>query len=265
MKDRILSTVGLWLGIILTLVIFKNFGGLILLAAVTALAQYELYNLLEVGGKARPLKVLGLVLGVCVILASYFLPVSGAMEAPAIALMILSLSLLSAPKIGQTFMPTLFGLAFLPFLMQFYGLMLAEWGSLILPVWVIAVAKFSDVGGLLVGKKFGKNKLAPSISPGKTVEGAIGGVLASALVGIILSIAFKSMIPFDMPIFKTIFIGAAIGAVAIISDLLESQLKRWAGVKDSGAVIPGIGGAFDLIDSLVLCGPLAFLLFKYVY
>lgn len=265
MKARILSTVGLWGAIIAILLLFKGFGGVLLLAAAATLAQLELYGLLEVGGKARPMKILGSVLGVGVILATYFLPVSGAMEAPALAIIILSLTLLHAPKIGQTFMPTLFGLVYLPFLLQFYGLILAEWGSLFLPVWVIAVAKFSDVGGLLVGKQFGKNKLAPAISPGKTVEGAAGGVLASALVGVILALVFKSVAPFDMPIIKTIFVGAILGCVAIISDLLESQLKRWAGVKDSGNVIPGIGGAFDLMDSLVLAGPVAFMLFKYVY
>jgi len=264
-KARIISTVGLWGAIIAVLVLFKDLGGIALLCTAAALAQLELYGLLEVGGKAKPMKLLGVVLGVGVIAGSYFLPSAGAMETPAIAIIILSLSLLGTPKLGQTFMPTLFGLVYIPFLLQFYGLMLAEWGSLFLPVWVIAVAKFSDVGGLLVGKKFGKHKLAPAISPGKTIEGAIGGVLASALVGVLLALAFKSLTPLEMPLIKTAFIGAILGAIAIVSDLLESQLKRWAGVKDSGAIIPGIGGAFDLCDSLVLTAPVAFMLFKYVY
>lgn len=265
MKARILSTVGLWGTIIAVIWIFKDLGGIALLAVAAALAQLELYGLLEVGGKAKPMKLLGVILGAGVIFGSYFLPSAGAMETPALAILILSLSLLSTPKIGQTFMPTLFGLVYIPFLLQFYGLILAEWGSLFLPIWVIAVAKFSDVGGLLVGKQFGKHKLAPTISPGKTVEGAIGGVLASALVGVLLVLAFKNMTPLDMPLVKTALIGAILGAVAIVSDLIESQLKRWACVKDSGAIIPGIGGAFDLCDSLVLTAPVAFMLFKYVY
>lgn len=265
MKARILSTLGLWGAIIAVIVIFKDLGGVILLAAFAVLAQLELYGLLEIGGKAKPMKLLGGVLGAGVILGGYFLPVDGAMEMPAVALVILSLTLLQKPKIGETFMPTLFGLAYIPFLMQFYGLMLSEYSSIFLPVWVIAVAKFSDVGGLLIGKKFGKTKLAPKISPGKTIEGAAGGVVASALVGIILVITLKQFTPMEMPLLKTLFIGAILGAVAIVSDLLESQLKRWAGVKDSGAIIPGIGGAFDLVDSLVLTAPVAFLLFKYVY
>ncbi|GHC10654.1 phosphatidate cytidylyltransferase [Cerasicoccus arenae] len=265
MKARILSTVGLWGAIIAVILIFKNFGGVVLLTAITILAQLELYAMLEAGGKARPMKILGVVLGAGVMMGSYFLPVSGAMEVPAIALIILSLTLLQKPKIGECFMPTMFGLVYLPFLLQFYGLMLAEWGSIFLPIWVIAVAKFSDVGGLLVGKKFGKTKLAPSISPGKTIEGAAGGVLASALVGVILAVIFQKVCPIPMPIFKTAIVGGVIGCVAIVSDLLESQLKRWAGVKDSGSIIPGIGGAFDLIDSLVLTGPIALILFQYVF
>lgn len=265
MKARIVSTVALWVVIISVVAIFRHLGGIALLALATALAQLELYALMEVGGKARPMKLLGTVLGAGVILSAYFLPAGGAMEVPAIAVILLSLSLLNTARVGQRFLPTLFGLVYLPFLLQFYGLMLNEWGSLFLPIWVIAVAKFSDVGGLLVGMKFGQTKLAPAISPGKTVEGAAGGILSSAIVGVILALAFPQWDPLQMTVLKTAFAGALIGGVAIVSDLLESQLKRWAGVKDSGALVPGIGGVFDLIDSLVLCGPVAFLLFKYLY
>ncbi|MEO0795002.1 MAG: phosphatidate cytidylyltransferase [Verrucomicrobiota bacterium] len=265
MKARIISTLGLWGGIIAIVLIFGNFGGVALLATATALAQLEFYGLMEVGGKARPMKLLGVVLGVGVVFSSYFLPASSAMEVSIIALMILSLTVLGTSKIGQRILPTLFGLVYLPFLMQFYGLLLDYRESLFLPIWVIAVAKFSDVGGLLVGKQFGKTKLAPAISPGKTVEGAVGGILASSGVGVLLAIVLRDYSPIEMPILKTAFIGALLGAIAIVSDLIESQLKRWAGVKDSGSIIPGIGGAFDLVDSLVLCGPIAFLLFKYLY
>ncbi|MGE9296575.1 MAG: phosphatidate cytidylyltransferase [Puniceicoccales bacterium] len=265
MKQRIISTVALWAAIIAVVALFRSWGGIALLAAVTALAQIELYNMLEYGGKARPMKILGVTLGVGVILAPHFLPTTGAMEVPIIAVMILSLTLLKNNKVGQTFLPTLFPLVYLAFLLQFYGLILVQWGSLFLPIWVIAVAKFSDVGGLLVGKNFGRTKLAPEISPGKTIEGAAGGVLSSAIVGVVLALIFTKLTPFDMPIIKTAFAAAVIGVVAIVSDLIESQLKRWAALKDSGSIIPGIGGAFDLIDSMVLCGPVAFLLFKYLY
>jgi len=264
-KQRIITTIALWATIIAVVAIFRDLGGVILLVAITALSQLELYGILEHGGQAKPMKILGVTLGAAVILASYFLPVAGAMEAPIIAVMILAMTLLQNNKVGQVFLPTLFPLVFLAFTMQFYGLILDQWHSLFLPIWVIAVAKFSDVGGLLVGKAFGRTKLAPDISPAKTIEGAAGGVLSSAIVGLALALAFAHLAPFDMPVIKTAFAAAVIGVVAIVSDLIESQLKRWAGLKDSGSVIPGIGGAFDLIDSLVLAGPVAFLLFKYLY
>jgi len=264
-KQRIITTIALWAMVIGVVALFRDIGGLILLAAITALAQLELYRILEDGGQARPDKILGTTLGVGVMVSSYFLPTASAMEVPIIALMIVSITLLRNNKLAQTFLPTLFPLVYLPFFLQFYGLILDSWGSLFLPIWVIAVAKFSDMGALLAGKAIGRTKLAPSISPAKTVEGAAGGILTSAIIGVVLALAFAEFVPFEMPVLKTAFTAALIGVIAIISDLIESQIKRWAGLKDSGSIVPGIGGAFDLIDSLVLCGPAAFLLFKYLY
>jgi phosphatidate cytidylyltransferase len=133
-----------------------------------------------------------------------------------------------------------------------------------LAIWVIAVAKFTDVGGYLVGSMIGRHKLAPSISPGKTWEGVVGGLLLSALVAFLPVHFAQEYFPLWLTPLRAVCLAFPIGIAAIASDLSESAFKRRAGVKDSGRCIPGIGGALDLADSLLLAGPVAYYLFLLV-
>ena len=134
--------------------------------------------------------------------------------------------------------------------------------GIFLTIWIVAVAKSTDVGGFLVGMRIGKTPLSV-ISPKKTYEGAAGGILFAVIVGLLLLSLFKSLLPENFSWWLAIFIAILVAIASIASDLVESALKRQAGVKDSGDVIPGIGGFFDLSDSLILTAPLAYLLFKY--
>jgi phosphatidate cytidylyltransferase len=133
--------------------------------------------------------------------------------------------------------------------------------GLYLGLWTIAVAKFSDAGALLAGMAFGKRKMAPHISPAKTWEGAAGGILFGTAVGVTIVGLFKNFFPADLTLLYAALAAFPITIAAIFSDLLESSLKREAGVKDSGKTIPGIGGIFDLTDSLILTSPMAYYLF----
>lgn len=117
----------------------------------------------------------------------------------------------------------------------------------------------TDSGAYFSGWIFGKNKLAPNISPKKTVEGAIGGTLL-AVVGAII---FHSLFPLGDPILITLF--SFIGSIfAQIGDLFESAIKREYNVKDSGRILPGHGGILDRIDSLLFLIPMAYLFFMYI-
>jgi phosphatidate cytidylyltransferase len=107
-----------------------------------------------------------------------------------------------------------------------------------------------DTTAYFVGRAFGKHKLAPNISPGKTWEGAIGGLTAGMAAVIILSMALGV----EMGYGPLIIIGVLIGTIAQAGDLAESKLKRVTGVKESGAIIPGHGGILDRLDSVVLTG-----------
>ncbi len=112
-----------------------------------------------------------------------------------------------------------------------------------------------DTGAYAVGRLIGKHKLAPSISPGKTWEGAAGGLLAAigATIGLVALLG-----DITAAYWQAALLGAGIGVIGQIGDLAESKLKRVAHVKDSGILIPGHGGLLDRLDSLVLVFPLVY-------
>jgi phosphatidate cytidylyltransferase len=117
----------------------------------------------------------------------------------------------------------------------------------LLLVWV------ADIGAFFVGRRFGRIRLAPDVSPGKTWEGALGGVAVSALVAVAGAAWFRvPLLPF-LPLCL-----AAVG-FSIVGDLTESLLKRFAGMKDSGSMLPGHGGVMDRIDSLTGAAPVLLL------
>jgi phosphatidate cytidylyltransferase len=116
-------------------------------------------------------------------------------------------------------------------------------------LFAIACAMGSDTGGYFVGRFAGRTKLMPRVSPSKTVEGAVGGLLGAVLLAIG---AWLVLPPPGSTLEELVFLGLAIGVLAQAGDLVESLLKRAYGAKDSGWVIPGHGGVLDRIDSLVL-------------
>ncbi|MBN9425673.1 MAG: phosphatidate cytidylyltransferase [Burkholderiales bacterium] len=130
----------------------------------------------------------------------------------------------------------------------------------------MAIVWVADVAAYFVGRAFGRRKLAPSISPGKSWEGAIGGFIAVAVVG--LAVARLPALADTLParlVAQWGWIAAAVvliglAALSIVGDLHESLLKRQAGVKDSGKLLPGHGGVLDRVDALIPTMPAAVLL-----
>jgi len=123
-------------------------------------------------------------------------------------------------------------------------------------LWVLAtlmVVWVADSAAYFSGRRFGRHKLAPTISPGKTVEGLAGALIAVLLAGW----AAHAVAPYaTLPLLSWLLLLFAVSLISVIGDLHESQLKREAGVKDSGALLPGHGGVFDRVDSLLAAAPL---------
>lgn len=120
---------------------------------------------------------------------------------------------------------------------------------------LIATVKMSDTGQYFVGRRFGRLKLAPRISPGKTWEGVAGGALFAIVTA--WFVFWWSGEPAG--VFATIAYALALAAAGIVGDLAESMIKRDAGVKDSSTWMPGFGGVLDMLDSLLLAAPVAYL------
>jgi phosphatidate cytidylyltransferase len=121
------------------------------------------------------------------------------------------------------------------------------------PLWLlylVVVVKLSDTVAYFVGSRMGKNKLAPYISPKKTVEGAIGGVIGS----IIGSLGFHFFSPLPLGFWESILLGILLGILAELGDLSESLIKREVAIKDSNH-LPGLGGILDMVDSLLFATP----------
>ena len=134
---------------------------------------------------------------------------------------------------------------------QFDGLLLL---AIFIFIWV------NDTGAYLVGSRWGKRRLAPSISPKKSVEGSIGGLLLVLLSAVVLRLL---LFP-ELSWLRILLIATVVAVFGTIGDLFESSLKRQAGVKDSGKLIPGHGGILDRIDSLLLAVPAVYLLLAFL-
>lgn len=276
MIKRIISTFVLLSTISSVLYYGGIVGGVILLIICALLAQWELYTLFE-KMSWYPNKYLGIISGALVMIASFyetalFGSVSTILEFSTFILVIYSLFFImkyTPQDLTTVFIPTIFGYLYIPFLLSIPILWIRNTIFLagttypmIMIIWLILVTKFSDIGGLLIGKYFGKHKIAPQFSPKKTVEGLCGSLAFSTFIGLIISLITQNHWPQSLSKISMIKIIFILSVVSLISDLIESAIKRIANVKDSGGIIPGIGGFLDLIDSLLFTLPLGVILLQ---
>lgn len=160
---------------------------------------------------------------------------------------------------------TLFGMMYVPWLLNFIQKINfypnIEGSYYIL--FFILVTKFSDLGAYVTGSLIGRHKMIPRISPGKTWEGFAGAVLISTMVSVIFAHFANGKLS-GMTFFHASVLGVTLSSTAVVGDLVESVFKREAGVKDSGRLLPGIGGILDLLDSLLFNAPLMYLYLRYI-
>lgn len=159
---------------------------------------------------------------------------------------------------------TIFGVFYVFYLLSFALALRYLSNSVSLLILVLLVSKFGDIGGYLLGRKYGKHKLSKVISPNKTVEGACFSLLCSVLIAVIFNL-IPSIRLMSVP--WSFLFGLVVGFAAMLGDLAESLLKRDLQVKDSGGILPAFGGVLDVIDCLLISMPVAyyFLVFSHIF
>jgi phosphatidate cytidylyltransferase len=234
------------------------FVGLVIIAA--AIGQYELYAMARTRG-IKPLTVFGLVLGALIILTMYRpIPPYRGGTLFWITLCILAVivarifSRRSVEGAFEDIAITAFGIFYVALLFAFQVAIHAGPPGKNWLVFLYLVIWASDTGAYYVGTAFGKHRLYEKISPKKSVEGLIGGVLASVLVAVLCKLW---LVPSIVTI-EAAVLGAVLALVGTVGDLAESLIKRSAGVKDSGTIIPGHGGILDRMDSMLFAAPVLF-------
>ena len=258
---RVLSTVVLlpiFVGIVMVGPVWLFGATVVLLSAV---AQWEFTGMFERAG-VRTFRWLGLVAGT-VVTASFALPVSERVAFTAVLLAVL-LSALWRPRgariAWEPAAVTLFGICYVNWLLG-YGFWLrdlpggSDW--VLLLVWVTWLG---ETAAYVVGSTLGRTKLAPVISPRKTVEGAAAQLVVSLLAAAVAQVWFFTEIGFG----RAVVAGLLLGVVGQLGDLVESALKRSLGIKDTGALIPGHGGLLDRLDSLLFNTPALFYYARFI-
>lgn len=233
---------------------------LALIAVVSVLAQIEFYTMYKT---PKPLVSAGIAGGLTILASAFAASKSCNMPLSIMPFTALMLSFMFVSSVRLFFIkdpsgslkdlaPVITGIIYIPCLLSaqlYLGLIQHEWILFLYGcVWA------SDSFAYLIGTRIGKRKLYKEVSPNKTVEGAFGSIAG----GIISSLILGTFLVRTMSISTFVIIGASIGAVTIIGDLVESMFKRDAGVKDSGSIIPGHGGILDKIDGSLFAAPVLY-------
>ncbi len=271
---RLVSWILLW--VVALWFVFSGWdtGCLLLIAFFGLAGQWEFYRAQEEKGH-KVFKQSGLFCGALVFANSWYFLIHRPIDARLVHFggeLVLVFALLGAfirlvvvPETHRapitTAALTLLGLLYVPFLFNFVALLAFMPGPVeqnrFLLIYLLAVTKFSDVGAYVIGSMIGRHKMIPRISPGKTWEGFAGAILTSLAISVGLTRAMSSKVQI-LTLGSSIILGLLLPLVSVVGDLAESVVKRDASIKDSGRSIPGIGGALDLIDSILFTAPVLY-------
>jgi phosphatidate cytidylyltransferase len=236
-----------------------------LVGLAALLGLFEFYGLLRARG-LRPLQRSGLALAVLVFV-EVALPAWGHAPLWPLGVLVVLIATLGRGADIETTMPAAAGSLLGAVYLGGLGGAMAALRTLAPPEqgpWrlglLLAIIMASDTAAFFVGSAWGRTKLAPRISPHKTVEGALGGLVG----GVIGALAIRQLGLPGMPLGHAVGLGLLVAGLGILGDLDESLLKRWAGVKDSGTLFPGHGGMLDRLDSLLFGAPVLYYYFLYV-
>ncbi|WP_077367517.1 phosphatidate cytidylyltransferase [Anaerosalibacter sp. Marseille-P3206] len=256
MKELIIRTISGLIGVIL-LILIASQGGIVLDAGIlfiSIVGVYEFYKALNKSGY-KPIKLLGYIFCILLFLDNINI-VWADLDFGIFIVLIISL-LLMVVNNKVTILDvayTLMGILYVPFLM-FHITYLDNTKY----IWLIFLTAWgTDTFAYIFGNLFGKNKLCPDLSPNKTIEGSLGGILGSIILTTIFSKYFKLG-----PMWKMILLSIIASILAQFGDLTASKIKRITGIKDYGYIMPGHGGILDRFDSILFTAPVVYYYVKY--
>lgn len=278
MKSRIIAGLLVGLAWILVLCFLPGWTLCALLCIMSCLCQAEFYGMFK-NGKTRfsSSPAWGMALGCTWLVYTFVFPPSSSGVASwmwlfplMIFLFLVRVLFMRRVKPVEYAAMTLLGFLYIPFMLS-YLIRIAQWGvphteigtllsdrsGIFLAFFTACAVKFCDIGGFAVGIPFGRHKLMPSISPKKSWEGLLGGILFSVAVSIGL-VALAQKVEWirggpleTLPLYHAAVIGVLMSVVGLLGDLIESRFKREADIKDSAGLLPGLGGILDMFDSLI--------------
>ena len=254
-----------------------------ILAVLMALIALEFYQLMTAAGVAN-FNRYGTAGCVLLVAVTWFTGVrnggctEGAWDSLVLFLVTIGIFLRQFPQKDnphplRTIGGTLFGILYVGLLWNFLTKLLLfgrpphpagiYWAGRWLLLYAVFAAKFTDIGAYLIGCSCGRHKLIPRISPAKSWEGVLGGTAVGTLAGAALVWGLRdTFAPFGLTPVRALPLGVFLSVCAIVGDLTESLFKRAANVKDSGGVIPGMGGLLDVLDSILFTAPGVYLFLK---
>ncbi|GAB2740320.1 phosphatidate cytidylyltransferase [Kitasatospora kifunensis] len=251
--------VGLGLGAVIVASLFVvKVLFLVVVVAAASIGSWELTSRLAERKDVKVAQLPLLLGGVGMLTAGYWIGPQGAAAALALTALALMIWRMSQPPENylRDITAGVFTAFYVPFLATFVALLLSAHDGPQRIVLFLLVTICSDTGAYAVGYKFGRNKLAPTISPGKTREGLAGGIGLSMLAGALL----MQWIIDGGHWWQGLILGGCAAVIATLGDLVESMIKRDLGIKDMGTLLPGHGGIMDRLDSLLPTAPVVWLL-----
>ena len=285
---RLASTLGLWAVVAAGLASQMAWAYVVLIGLLTLLSTVEYFQMLKAGGvKAFPKFGIGLAVAYCgvlywLLLGNGKLGSGGGVFAPAgfdAAVVFVAVAgafslQLRHPLRGlepiQAVASNVLGFVYVAMCFNFCARLVflvpgeGQVPGAMMLLWLIAVTKFTDMGAYITGSMIGKRKMIPHVSPGKTWEGFFGALVFAQLA----ACGLFAMLPDQLAALggwpHVIVLGFVLALLAVVGDLAESVVKRSLGAKDSGNMLPGIGGALDLVDSLCFTAPFLYFYLQWV-
>lgn len=263
-KTRLLSGIVL---VILALIVIISGGYITLfsLLGISLIGMYELYRVFHL--EQTPLAIISYIMA-ALYYVSYLLPIT---IEPMMILMLFFILLMftyvfTYPKYhAKDIMAAFFGLFYVAVMLSYvYRIRVLENGVYL--AFLIFICSWGcDTCAYCVGVCFGKHKMAPVLSPKKSVEGAVGGVLGTALLTVIYSLVFQNAMQLGVRSIVMLSVISAVAAlISMVGDLTASAIKRNYDIKDYGTLIPGHGGIMDRFDSMMITAPIIYYLAAYL-